>query len=102
MENNSSEKYLEQLVFLMEDKRLYLISDLSSHEVARLLKIRSSCLNNLLYENLGVEIGQIISMYRIQHAREMLTMGVRYRELWRFSGFSSQSNMDRAFEDIVY
>ncbi|MFA6334019.1 MAG: helix-turn-helix domain-containing protein [Bacteroidales bacterium] len=100
--NSSSEQYLEQFIILMEHQRLYLIRELSSGEIARLINIRSSRLNKLLYESLGMEIRQIISMYRIQHARELLAMGVRYRELWKLSGFSSQSSMDREFEDIVY
>jgi len=101
METLSANKYLEQLMFLMEEKKLYLIKELSALEIARLLKIKNWELNNLLNENLGLGIEKIISMYRIQHARELLFMGVRFKEIWKFSGFVSQSSMERAFQDVV-
>lgn len=101
METISSDKYLEQLMFLMEDKKLYLIKNLYPYEIARLLKLKSCRLNNLLYESLGIGIEKLISMYRIQHARELLFMGVRYKELWKFSGFISQTSLERAFQDVV-
>lgn len=101
MEALSSDKYLEMLMFFMEEKKLYLNKDLSSQEIALLLKIKRCELNNLLYESLGINIDQMISMYRIQHARELLFMGVKYKELWKFSGFISQSSMESAFQDVV-
>jgi len=101
METISSDKYLERLMFLMEDKKLYLIKDLYPYEIARLLKLKSCRLNNIMYESIGIGIEKVISMYRIQHARELLFRGVKYKELWKFSGFVSQTSLERAFQDVV-
>ncbi|MEN6619116.1 MAG: hypothetical protein ABFC28_06420 [Rikenellaceae bacterium] len=101
METHSTEKYLEQLLVLMEVKRLYLIKDLSPREIAGLLNISIRRLDNILYRCLGLSLSQIIAMYRIQHAAELLKMGVKYRDLWKFSGFISLTGMDREFEDVV-
>lgn len=102
MENKTDERSLEKLIILMEKEKLYLIKDLSLAEVAGLLDIGSRRLDRLLYDSLGMRLRQIISMYRIQHARELLMIGVKYRVLWRLSGFGSQSGMDRAFDDVVF
>lgn len=88
-------------MFLMEEKKLFLIKGLSDHQIALLLKTNIRNLNRILNESLGMGMEKIISMYRIQHARELLIMGVNYKDLWKFSGFNSLSKMERAFEDVV-
>ena len=92
---------MDQLILLMEEKNLFLIKGLTGYQIARVLKTNRKNLNCILYDSLGMDLEKIISMYRIQYARELLIMGVSYKELWKFSGFGSQSNMERAFEDIV-
>lgn len=102
MDTITSDKILEKFMLLMEEKRLYLIKELSSQKVAQVLNISKGNLESLLHESQGVNIELAISMYRIQHARELLIIGVSYSDLWQFSGFLSQSNMERAFEDVVF
>ncbi len=86
----------------MEEKRLYLVKDITAKKIATILRVRKNVLQNNISKPLGMEISSILDMYRIQHARELLRAGVKYNQLWSVSGFSSQRNMERAFEDIVY
>lgn len=101
METNSTEKILEQLLVLMEDKRLYLIRSISPGEIARVLNTSVHRLDDILYERLGMGLCRIISLYRINHASELLRMGISYSYLGKLSGFDSQRSMDREFEVIV-
>lgn len=102
MENYTDGGCLEQIRILMEQKRLYLIKGISSCDFARLLNIGESQLNRQLSEALGMDMRQLISMYRIQHARELLSIGVEYKKLWRLSGFSSHYSMNRALHNVVF
>ncbi len=101
MNTLESQKPVEQLLVLMEVEHLYLFNKLSNRNISGLLNVQKSEMERLLDESLGLKLTQIIGMYRIQHAAGLLKRGVPYRELWKYSGFNSQAEMEREFEDVV-
>ncbi|MFA5848701.1 MAG: hypothetical protein WC833_02370 [Bacteroidales bacterium] len=101
MNTIENQKSVDQLLVLMEVEHLYLFKKLSNRNIAGLLNVRKNDVDRLLNESLGLKLTQIIGMYRIQHATGLLKRGTPYRELWKYSGFSSHAAMEREFEGVV-
>jgi len=101
MNTLANQKYVEQLLLLMEDEQLYLFKEISNRSIADILNVKKSDVDRLLHECLGLKLTQIIGMYRIQHATGLLKRGTPYKELWKYSGFSSHAEMEREFEGVV-
>jgi AraC-like DNA-binding protein len=101
MENKENEKYLELIFELLEDKRIYLIKDINTEKISEILKKNVRYLNGILKSSIGLSIENLIVMYRVQYARELLAIGIDYEKLWDLSGFASSSDMESALESIV-
>lgn len=101
MNTLENQKSVEQLLLLMEVEHLYLFKKITKRNIAGLLNAKKKDVDSLLNDCLGLKLNQIIGMYRIQHAAGLLKRGTPYRELWRYSGFSSHAEMEREFEGVV-
>lgn len=94
------ENKLELFCDLME-KRIFLIKDMCPQKIAELCNCTLSLLNEAIAEQLGFSIRQIMALYKIQYARELLSIGIRYEIVYKHSGFNSQKELEKAMECIV-
>jgi len=55
------------------------------------------------FENeFGYSFEEMLGIWRLSRARELMKDGVPYRILWRFSGFRSRRRMERFMESIAF
>jgi len=101
MKENEIKNCLEGLIELFEEKRVYLIKDITPRCVARMLGKRRCRLDHILDASTGLSLDQMIVMYRVQHARRLLLIGMDYECLWELSGFTSTEELESALERIV-
>lgn len=99
MDTNKKEKVLELFCFLME-KSIFLASGITPKNVAELCNCKLSILNGVLEDQLGFSIKQILALYRVQYARELLLAGVGYEFACKYSGIRSIKELEEALEYI--
>ncbi|HON55263.1 MAG TPA: hypothetical protein PLG03_06915 [Bacteroidales bacterium] len=92
---------LLEMEALFENRKIYLKSEITPSLIADLLKIKRRRLEGIVNNSFGLSIDNIVNMYRLQYARQLLISGEKYDSLWEKSGFSSRVDMERAFENIV-
>ncbi|MFA5714108.1 MAG: hypothetical protein WC960_08065 [Bacteroidales bacterium] len=80
---------------------IYLSRATKGRVVAQLCGLRLNLLNSLLLEEVGYTIEQLISLYRVQHASIFMREGIPYRKLFRYCGFGSLRELERAQQLIV-
>lgn len=94
------ERILELFYSLME-KKIFLSKWATPKTVCELCNCKLSILNRALKEQLGFSIGQIIALHRVQYARELLLIGVKYGLVYKYSGFNSHKELEKALESIA-
>jgi len=85
---------------LME-KNIFLIQGIDLQKIAELCICSSLILEEALIVQLGFSFKQTVALYRIQYARELLSIGIRYGIVYKYSGFSSKKELEKAMESIV-
>jgi len=80
---------LDLLFELMEYHKVFISPRLTSRRLAILMETDQKEMEDLIFENMGLSLTELISMYRIQHSRQLLTSGVDFCYAALFSGFRS-------------
>lgn len=91
------EAKLQQLIL---EGELYRDADLKLNDLAKMLKVSSHLLSQLLNDNLKQSFSTYINQYRIQKACEMISNGsiLRLEEIGYEVGFNSKSTFYAAFK----
>jgi AraC-like DNA-binding protein len=91
----------DNLITLMQEKKLYTQPDLRISDLSMLLGSNRSYVSGIINQQMNTSFSDFINMYRIEHAKEMLldfqkpvTMG----EIAEYSGFPSESTFYRVFK----
>lgn len=50
----------------------------------------------------GCSFSDVVSMWRLCHARDLLLQKVPYALIWKLSGFKSLKEMEREWNRLVY
>lgn len=90
---------LELFCSLME-KKIFLTRGITPKNLAELCNCKLSFLNRCLYKQLGFSVEQIISLYKVGYARELLSIGVGYEFACKYSGFNSIKELEKALECV--
>lgn len=90
----------EKLKALILTNELYKDADLKLNDLAKLLKVSSHLLSQLLNDNLQQSFSGYINQYRIQKACELISEGspLRLEEIGYEVGFNSKSTFYAAFK----
>jgi|GEM_PF-2018636 len=94
------DRILDLFCSLMEMK-IFLIHDINLRKIAELCICSPLILEEALIVQLGFSFEQTIALYRIQYARELLSIGIRDGFVYKYSGFSSKKELEKAMESIV-
>lgn len=95
-----AEQIMELFYSLMENK-IFLVRNIDSNKMAQICNCEPSFLNDALKEQVGFSLADILSLYRIAHARELLTIGIKYRFVYKYSGFKTKKEFEKAMECIA-
>ena len=94
-------KKIELLFELMEYHKIYLYSGLTPRKVAKILNCNYQEIERALYIALGINLADIITLYRVQHSRGLLIKGVDFHDISALSGFRSKLRLISSFKAIV-
>jgi AraC-like DNA-binding protein len=94
---------INQKIFLIAEKELFLNQNLTLDETAKALKISKHLLSQYLNEKLGKSFTNFINEYRIEKAKELLQSKNNYtiEGLGYDSGFNSKSTFFTTFKRIT-
>ncbi len=96
---------IDKLKYCVEANQLFLINDLTIHDVAKEIKINSSYLSNVLNQDLKTNFATFINSYRIEKAKGIL-LDEKYNQytieaISEEVGFKSKSSFNNAFKNLV-
>ena len=96
-------KQIEQALFLIVEKELFLNPNLTLAETAKELKVSTHTLSQYVNEKLGKSFSGLINEYRIEKAKELLKTENNYtiESLGYDSGFNSKSTFFTIFKKLT-
>lgn len=95
-------KVLFELIYLLlDEKRLFLNPGFSGKDITAHFFPGESVGESLILEEFGCSMNDLISYYRLQHARNLLVEGFGFEVVWRYSGFKSKRLMIKALSRVV-
>lgn len=92
----------DSLVEIFENQKLFINPRFGPADIEAVSGVDVRYLNWSIKNLLGLSLGELTDMYRVQLATELLKKGVPYKVLYKYSGFRSFSCFERAIDDIVY
>lgn len=99
-----ADKHAERLSNLLEDKKLYLNSDLNLEELARELELPPKYLSEILNKKMGITFYELINIYRGKEAGKILeersSENIKMIEVMFDSGFNSKSTFNKYFKKV--
>jgi len=97
-----TQEIVEKVMRLFENGKVYLVKDFSISDLSRMTGLPLNEMKSDFEKEFGYSFDEMLDIWRVCHARELLKEGVPYRMLWRFSGFTSRRRMERALQDIAF
>jgi len=103
MESADSLQLMNRICDLMENRQLYLNSDLKIIDVAMELGSNRYYISECINTNRGCSFNQFVNTYRIEYAQQLLRThpDIKLSEVWMSSGFSTERTFLRAFKAIT-
>ena len=97
----ASEALMEHIRLLLEERKLYLQSDLKLADLANMLGTNRTAVSACINREQGCSFSQLLNSYRVQHAQQLMSRqtGFKMAEVWMDSGFATESSFFRAFKN---
>ena len=86
---------------LMENHKIFLSPRLTPRKLAFTMRANLKEMERSLFDNLGLSLSEIISIYRIQHSRNLLTTGIDFYDIAQFSGFRSTRRFRNCLDSFL-
>jgi len=86
---------------LMENYKIFLSPRLTPRKLAFAMRANLKEMERSLFDNLGLSLSEIISIYRIQHSRNLLTAGIDFYDIAQFSGFRSMRRFRNCLDSFL-
>ncbi len=100
--DNRGREYLQQVLRLMKQDKLFLDSELTLKKMAAQVGANTSSLSKALNENLGMGFSDFVNHFRIEEAQRIMTADVRGEwdlvDICYEVGFNSMSSFYRVFK----
>lgn len=90
------------LVEIFENQKLFINPHFGPADMESVLGVNVKHLSWSVKNILGVPLEELIDLYRVQLAAELLRKGVPFKDLYKYSGFGSFSRFERVIDYIVY
>ena len=94
---------INRICRLMEERKLFLNSDLKLGDVATILATNRNALSSCINTQCNCSFTHFVNTYRINHAKELMRSqpDIKISEVWTASGFTTESNFFRTFKAIT-
>jgi len=100
--NGMKRKTIEMVTELFEKEKIYLIGHIKAKELAKIVGENAEVMEESFERDFGYPLGDMVSIWRLCHARNLLLKDVPYSCVWRLSGFKSRKEMEREWNRLVY
>jgi methylphosphotriester-DNA--protein-cysteine methyltransferase len=92
----------DSLVEILEKQKLFINPNLGPEHIAALSGVETGHLERSVKNHLGLSLRELTDMYKVQFAAELHKKGVAYKDLYKYSGFTTFDSFERAVNYIVY
>lgn len=91
---------MDRISRLMEEKRLYLDSDLKLTDVASALGTNRNAISSSINTQRNCSFTQFVNTYRVEYAQKLMRQqpDIKISEVWMSSGFSTERTFLRTFK----
>gem|GEM_PF-2680900 len=86
---------------LMENQKVFLSPRLTPKKLASIMRADLKKMDRYLFDNLGLSLSEVISIYRIHHSRSLLKAGIDFYDIAQFSGFRSLRRFRNCLETVL-
>ena len=105
LSDSEAEKYLQQLLKLVESQKIYKEGNIRLKDLAELLDIPTYHLSQIINDRLGQNFYEFINSYRVQEARKLLkdpgNKDLTILHVAFESGFNNKTSFNRAFKEEI-
>lgn len=100
---DSNKALMQRITDQMEEKQLYLNSDLKLEDLAVALATNRNIISSCINRQRGCSFSQFVSEYRVRHAKKLMSQqaDMKITEIWRQSGFSTETSFFRSFKAVT-
>ena len=94
---------MQRIENMMEEKKLYLNSDLRMQDVAKKLGIHQNDVSACINSNKGYSFSQFVNNYRVEYAKQLMldNPSIKMAQVALESGFSSDTSFYRTFKTLT-
>ena len=94
---------MNRISHLMEERKLFLNSELKLGDVASALGSNRNAISNCINTQCNCSFTQFVNAYRINYAKELIRRrpDIKISEVWTASGFTTESNFFRTFKTMT-
>ena len=98
----ADKQLMDRISQLLDEKQLFLNSDLKMADVATVLNVHPNVLSSCINNARGCSFSQFISEYRVAYAKQLLREHpeLKMRQVAEESGFASDQSFFRTFKDV--
>lgn len=96
------EKTMAIISDMFEKEAVYLTRAVTYDDLALLTGEDADELKRDFEKEFAYPLDEMIGIWRLTHARELLLKGVPYSLIWKFSGFKSRKEMERKWAELIY
>lgn len=82
--------------------KIYLSRKLRGDDIAVILGEDSKEVGRTFEKEFGYPFHDMVSIWRLCHARDLLLRKVPYSLVWKLSGFESRKEMERELDRLIY
>ena len=95
--------YVNTVKNWFEKEKTYLDQELKLADVSQILPLNRSYLSRVFNEGFGMNFNDVVRYYRIEHAKEILTVHPEYpfHKVATLCGFTSYTTFTRAFQKVM-
>jgi AraC-like DNA-binding protein len=94
---------MNRISHLMEERKLFLDSELKLGDVATALGTNRNAISSSINVCAGCSFTQFVNNYRINYAKELIRRrpDIKISEVWFASGFATESSFFRTFKAVT-
>ena len=100
---DTDEALMQRIIDLMENKKLYLNSNLKMSDVAIELGIHQNQVSACINTNKGISFNQFVNSYRVEYAKQQLCKqsDIKMTQVALDSGFANEKSFFRSFKALT-
>ena len=100
---NTDDELMERIIHLIEEKKLYLNSELTTSDIAKELNMHRNYISACVNSQKGHNFNRLLNSYRIEYAKQLMQQypDKKINTIANESGFANETSFYRTFKAIT-